>query len=546
MSPRSLIACLTLGLGLLLAPTAISSAAALEWEVSPLYGGDVRSLAFVPGEPTTALAGTSSGQVFISRDGGQSWMPAGRPYPLPGWVVEELHFDRTRPGLLWAGLRGIWGGGAIVVSEDLGRTWELRSRRDEDSLYALETVPGEEGRLLIGTASGVWESSDGGRSWSHLTAGRPEIREVSSLLVDPYRPETIVAGTFRRAYRSDDAGRSWRGVFEGMFLDSQVFSLHTVPGRPGELWASTCGWVYRSRDRGQSWTRFKEGLGERRTPSFAVLPSGRLLAGTVSGVYVSDTGGRTWRRVTRPDLSILTIARSPGGAGLVLVGTEGSGVWRSTDGGSSFLPATRGMTSLRISALAERDGEMLLAVAHGGPVSGIYSTSDGVDFRHERSTLPTVLDLAFARGTAYAATEAGLFERAGGLWNRVEALGDRRVDEVVGDEIRALVRAGGDVHALTSRGLTAVRGGTEEGDLPALGADERLDSESDETRLVLGDRVVALGRLDLPIPVRDVRSVALLDGRVFLGTSGYGLISTPVNEVLAAADSAGRTARTSR
>jgi hypothetical protein len=79
-----------------------------------------------------------------------------------------------------------------------------------------------------------------------------------------------------------------------MVLDSEVFTLTPIPGKPGEIWATTCGWVYRTLDRGGRWERFKDGFEERRTPSFAALPDGRLLAGTVAGLHVSADGGRTW------------------------------------------------------------------------------------------------------------------------------------------------------------------------------------------------------------------------------------------------------------
>src|SRR5262249_31767864 len=148
-------------------------------------------------------------------------------------------------------------------------------------------------------------------------------------------------------------------------------------GNPEQVWASTCGWVYKSDDLGARWTRMREGLFERRTPGFTALPSGRLLAGTVSGIYLSDDGGTSLARHTRDDVAALVVASPPKRPEVVLVGTEGAGVWRSTDGGASFLPATRGIASARVSALAKARGEVLAGVAHGGPISGIYGVLSG-------------------------------------------------------------------------------------------------------------------------------------------------------------------------
>ncbi|HVS01261.1 MAG TPA: hypothetical protein VMT16_00700 [Thermoanaerobaculia bacterium] len=534
---------------------AAPAAAAPPWRTADISGGDVRSLAFVPADPQVVVAGTASGQVYLSRDGGGTWRHAGRVYALPGWVVASLHFDVNRPQRLWAGLRGMWGGGAVVASDDLGASWEVRAVRPDDGLFTLSSVPGEEGRLVIGTDSGVWGSADDGATWRHLSAGHAGIVEVSSLLVDPQRPQILIAGTFRRAYRSDDGGATWRGVFDGMVLDSQIFSLQPVPGKPGSVWASTCGWVYRTLDRGESWTRFKDGLAERRTTSFQVLPNGRLLAGTVAGMYVSDDGGARWQRRSRADLAILAIAHHRARPDVVLAGTEGSGVWRSEDGGTTYRPASRGLTSARVSALSVGGDELLVAVAHGGPVSGIYASRDGVRLLHQFADIPTVLALAAGGGEPLAATERGLFRRRQGIWQRVPALGETRVDQVRVEGGRVLVRTADGVleerqqrfePAVSQAWRAASREGSH-GELTArwegqgAGRSRLLQTGSEGyPRLVVGEGEARLYResdgrwhsLRLPFPARDVLAAAVFRDRLYLGTSGYGLVSAALDELL--------------
>lgn len=408
-----------------------SSLSGAEWRVEPIYGGEVRSLAFAPGDPDLVLAGTSGGQVYRSRDAGESWAPAGRAFPFPGWIVASFHFDRNDSGILWAGLRGVWGGGAVVKSDDLGATWETVAQRS-DGVFVLRSVPGEPGALVLGTDTGVWIRRDEDEDWEHSSRGVSGLVEVSSLLVDPEDPRRIVAGTFRRAYRSDDGGSTWRGVFDGMSLDTQLFSLQPVPGDTDTYWASTCGWVYRSDDGGLSWQRFRNGLAQRRAPSFQVLPEGRLLTGTVAGVYHSDDDGRTWRLTTRNDLSVLSLAHHPRRPEVVLAGTEGSGVWRSVDGGTTFRPANRGLTAPRVGALGAGPSTLRAAVVHGGPADGIYRFR-GRGFVHEMSRLPTVLDLHQSRDRAWAGTEDGLWRLENGIWTRVEALGSERIEQILPD-----------------------------------------------------------------------------------------------------------------
>jgi len=442
---RSLARALAAAAAVALAAVALAApaAAALEFRPAPLYGADVRSLVFDPGAPDRAFAGTSAGHLYRSDDGGASWRNAGVEAPFPGWVVATLRFDPNRSGRLWAGLWGIWGGGLVAFSDDLGATWTRRSGGlpEGDQVYALALVPGVADRLFVGTRTGVWASDDAATSFRHVSSALPDLIQVSSLHVDALDPRTVVAGTWRRAYRSDDGGATWRGIFDGMVLDTQVFTLTPVPGRPGEIWASTCGWVYRGERLGGRWSRTQAGFEERRTPSFDVLSAERLLAGTVAGPHLSTDGGRSFRRVGPKDLAVLAIAHHPLRPERVLLGTEGAGIWLSSDGGESFAPRLVATHNVRVPALAAAGDGVLAALAHAGPLSGLYRSPDGgVSFEPQPERLPTVLDLASHGGRAWAATEAGLFERSGRGWRRVAELGGGRVEQLAATAERLYAR----------------------------------------------------------------------------------------------------------
>lgn len=462
-----------------------------------LWGADVRALAIHPGDPEVLAAGTSAGHIYLSRDGGRSWKNAGDPLPFPGWVVGTLRFDPHRPDRLWAALWGVWGSGLVAVSDDLGGTWRERMGPPGEGLvgalprepvYDLVVETEAPDVLYAGARSGVWFSHDAGRRWIHLTAAYPEIHHVSSLLVHPERPRTLVAGTWRLAYRSDDGGLTWRGAFDGMELDSEVFQLRSVPGRAEELWASTCGWVYLSPDLGESWTRFKEGLPERRTPAFAVLEDGRLLAGTIAGLYLSEDHGRTWRRRTDPALGIRVIAHDPRRPERIVLGTEGAGVWISTDAGSRFEPSSRGMTNVRVGAVAVSGDEVRVTVRDAGPFSGVHrSTDGGRSFRLESGRTPT----AVVRERAELSSPD--------LWREARRWAAR---EQLGEVLRVL--------------------GTGDAGGPYLVVGEsaaRLFDPSTEAPV----RVSGSG-LPLFFPARDIVAAALQDDRLYLGTTAHGLV----------------------
>ncbi|HEV2855360.1 MAG TPA: hypothetical protein VHC97_21370 [Thermoanaerobaculia bacterium] len=598
-----------LGALLLLALSAIAtrpaSAGAGDWRYLPIWGADVRTVAIHPEDPDLVLAGTSAGQVYLSQNGGRTWANASSHLPFPGWVVGALRYDPNRTSRLWAALWGIWGGGHVAMSDDLGKTWISRAQGlPNEQVYTLALVPGREGRMYAATLTGVYGTEDGGVSWKPLTADLPEIQKVTSLLVDSDQPDTVIAGTWRRAYRSDDGGKTWNGVFEGMVLDSEVFSLTPVPGKPGELWASTCGWVYHTLDRGGKWERTKEGFDERRTTSFAALPNGRLLAGTVAGLHVSDDGGKTFHRVGDPGIAVMSIAWHPSNPERVIFGTEGAGTWISEDGGTTLRPSAAGMINTRVSTFGVVGDEILVGVSHAGPFSGLYSSRDGGKSFGNFQFLPTVLDVALHQGRLFAATEQGLFERRGQGWHWVRDLGTGRVEQFISQGSRLLARTPDALYELKGKVFTrqpfkhgAPRSAAFYGDalwvtdsqgvyrlagdsnhtIPAPfpggrlfrledlllfwgpgGAFTRTGPPSDvdgdwaelvkepsrvlptgdprrSALMVSGDTVRLFDRqtrkfetLDVPVPARDISAARVINGELWVGTSGYGVLVRPL------------------
>ncbi|MEO7793446.1 MAG: hypothetical protein ABIV06_01630, partial [Thermoanaerobaculia bacterium] len=497
---RSGLAAILLGL-----VAATLSAAKLDLHPVPLYGADIRSLVFDPANPDRAFAGTSAGHVYLTDDGGASFRNAGVEIPFPGWVVGTLLFDDNRPGRLWAGLWGIWGGGRAAFSDDFGATWTVRfgSSTGEAQVYALATVPGVRDRLIAGTRAGVEISDDAGLTFRAVGRDLPGLIHVSSLHVDRQNPRVVVAGTWRQAYRSADGGRTWRGVFDGMILDTDVFSLHASAERPGELWASTCGWVYRGDALGDKWTRFQTGLTERRTPSFAVLPGERLLAGTVAGAFLSTDRGASFRRTTPGSLAVLAIAYHPAHPERILIGTEGSGIWSSMDGGENFRARPVAMRNLRVAALDQDGAHLFAAVVHAGPASGIYRSPDGgSSFEALPSELPTVLAMVTSGERLFVATERGLFERQRGAGESTKSLGGavtgvpmhfERIVDLGERRVEQLAAAAGRVVARTRDALY------------------ELDATAPGARF----RPIALAPAAHPAP-SGVRSMALADGDLWL------------------------------
>src|SRR5216683_2116688 len=64
--------------------------------------------------------------------------------------------------------------------------------------------------------------------------------------------------------------------------------------------------------------------------------NGRLLAGAADGIYGSDDGGSSWRRVGLPDQEVLEVMPAPSDPRLIYAGTRPAALFRSRDGGQTW------------------------------------------------------------------------------------------------------------------------------------------------------------------------------------------------------------------
>src|ERR1700741_1568034 len=88
-----------LAFGLLFIAPAILQAG--DWQLIGPEGGDVRSLAYDPGNPDRILLGTSAGQLFESLDDGKSWSPLPHLGPGDDYVLDHIVFDPTHPATVY-------------------------------------------------------------------------------------------------------------------------------------------------------------------------------------------------------------------------------------------------------------------------------------------------------------------------------------------------------------------------------------------------------------------------------------------------------------
>lgn len=411
---------LALSLGLVL------PAAAQTWTPTGPTGGDVRALASDPRDAKVLFLGTADGFLYRSADAGESWGRLLPGFPERGQSLDNVSVDSR--GRVLVGYWEVQGkGGGVARSKDDGRSFDLLRGIAGESVRALAIAPSNPDILVAGAISGVFRSDDGGDTWRRLTpAGHAELRNVESVAIDPVNPQVAYIGTWHLPWKTLDGGKTWRLIHTGMIDDSDVFTITLDRRSASTVYATACSGIYRSADAASHWAKIR-GIpsSSRRTRALAqdALRAETIYAGTTEGLFVSEDGTNNWRLATAKDLVVNTIAALPG---VLLIGTDGAGVLRSTDAGRSFSPANSGFSEHLISRVlvGRESGRLFVGISGDRFHSGVLTAAqlegpwtklgEGLEGRE-------LLALTSAGSELLAGTDDGVFLSVShcGSWRRL-------------------------------------------------------------------------------------------------------------------------------
>ena len=252
---------------------------------------------------------------------------------------------------------------------------------DGNRAIAVAGVPGDPLVSYIGAASGgLWKTTDGGTTWLPIFDDQP-VNSIGSIAIAPSDPNVIWVGTgetfvIRPAhsvgdgvYRSTDAGRTWKNV--GLPLTGRIGRMVVDPRDPDVAFACALGHTYgpqqdrgvfRTTDGGATWDRVLFVNENTGCSDIAIDPTNpRILYATTweifintwglnsggpgSGVYKSTDGGTTWRRLggglpggaDHPiGKTAVAVAASDPNRVYVLVEDSSPGLYRSDNAGRSW------------------------------------------------------------------------------------------------------------------------------------------------------------------------------------------------------------------
>lgn len=153
----------------------------------PEMGASISALAFAPSDATcsTYAFGTEEGQLRLTFNGGGSWVNLDVGNAVPNRFVTDLAFDPTNPDILYVTLSGFDEGtpgqpGHVFKTSNAlapSPSWSNVSPPVNLPHNTMVLDPFDPNIAYVGTDLGVWKTTNGGSTWTHLgpEVGMPNV-----------------------------------------------------------------------------------------------------------------------------------------------------------------------------------------------------------------------------------------------------------------------------------------------------------------------------------------------------------------------------------
>jgi len=370
------------------------------WRPSGMPEDNILSIAATPdyGASGALFIGSVKG-VHKSTDSGATWNEAHQG--LSGYEIGSMvgSPNYATDHTILAG-RGAYQA-TVLKTTNSGLTWDASTTGMIGNRLrglAISADFGSDHVVLAAADTGVFKSTDAGDTWQDVTTGPVRADDPNMQAVAAASAEHLFAASSTRIWRSIDGGGYWRDsglsggagpmrcltVSPNYASDGTVFAGTHYDGNVG-----SSGGIWVSVNRGLSWQPAREGLPAYPSvqkivlsPSFAsdrTMFVGLTHPAGEGGVYKSIDAGGTWVEVNTgieydpnvgPAVRAVAISSQYASDQTVYAGTDGFGVFRSTDGGGTWTRLGDGLYNPYIRALFAPQGEYptVLAGTWGGGI----------------------------------------------------------------------------------------------------------------------------------------------------------------------------------
>jgi len=324
----------------------------------------ILGLAIKPTNPAILLATITTGELWKSTDGGDTW--------------NLIRSDSGGPLVYSADAAKLYAGiaGQFAVSTDDGKSWQGLS--DLPAGYSsLAVDPSNSQVIYMGAQGSVLKSTNGGSHWDDLAAGIPASESVYHLAIDVRNSQHIFVsgGQNSRIFeRSFDGGDSWQGMTASGTTTADDFAFSASQN---QAYAVSCGNLYRLLDDGLTWQNFGSNL-QDCVRSLAVDPVTGMLrygGGGELGVIRSADGGQTWETASQgiTALQPWSLAASDAAPEQLYVTAEEAGAFASADAAHSWTSGSGQTPNQMIGVAAD---PVTPCIGYVGAMWTVFKTTD--------------------------------------------------------------------------------------------------------------------------------------------------------------------------
>jgi photosystem II stability/assembly factor-like uncharacterized protein len=361
-------------------------------EIGPaVMGGRIDDFAVVESNPDIIYAGTASGGLFKTTNGGTTWEAVFDDQPTS--TIGDVTVAPSDPSIVWVGTgeannrqSSSWGDG-VYKSTDSGKTWKHMGLDATMHIGRIVISPSDPNTVYVAAGGNLWgpskdrgvyKTTDGGKTWSNVLFVNDDTG-ATDIAMNPDSSGTLIAAFYQRRrtvfgyngsgpgsglYKSTDAGATWKKLEKGLpwepdakkpaaAADKDKADPEAIKeiGRIGvnfyrrnasvvyALIEHANGGVFRSDDQGETWTRASETNPRGQYYSQIIIDPNNDQRLWVHGaqMYFSEDGGKTFKsnlvQKIHGDYHAMWI--DPRDSNHMIAGSDG-GIYTSNDRGKTW------------------------------------------------------------------------------------------------------------------------------------------------------------------------------------------------------------------
>jgi len=235
----------------------------------------------------------------------------------------------SQPHVFYIGVNN----GGVWKTDDAGRIWTpIFNDQPSGSIGAIAVAPSDPNVVYVGsgeglqrpdlaTGDGIYRSGDAGKTWTHY--GLRDGQQIPTIAVDPRDPNRLFVAVLGHPYGANAERGIFRSTDGGKTFDKVLYRDENTGGIDVAIDPSSSNVVYAA-------------LWEQRMGPW----ENGVFTGPGSGVYKSTDGGTTWKQLTLGAEKLgrvgLEVCAADPKRLYAIVDAKNGGLYRSSDAGETW------------------------------------------------------------------------------------------------------------------------------------------------------------------------------------------------------------------